>query len=340
LITRSPVRLGVGGLGPGAGLAAGTEFEWSNSSDQIAQKLWGSVSVNLFYSAGTGLEFRHITPKDLSFSINGSYSNSPQINYYGSGPNSLKSNRTDFLREDTLFEFRQALRGYRHLEQTCGIGELLLNVGPGTDSSLASTEQVFTPAEAPGVDHQSNYFLAGCGAGLDFRDFKGDPHKGTYAAAAYVRYHAQEIPQFSFHRVSAVAEQYIPFWNEKRVIALRALTELSYHSDDQVVPFYMQATLGSDVTLRGFRRYRFYDENSLALTGEYRWEISNALDMAVFTDFGKVFHRPGEISFSNMEVSPGFGFRFKGRRNVLARLDTGFSHEGFQVWLRFDGLFH
>jgi outer membrane protein assembly factor BamA len=266
--------------------------------------------------------------------------NLPQVNYYGTGPDSLKSNRTDYLKETTLFEFRETLHGRRHLEQACNVGELLIHVGPGTDDALATTQEKFTPAEAPGIDEQSNYLLAGCGAGLDYRDFPDDPHKGTYAAASYTWYHAQNIPEFSFQRVSAVAEQYIPFWNRKRVIALRAATELSFHSDDQVVPFYMQAWLGSSYTLRGFRPYRFYDENSFALTGEYRWEINTALEMALFADFGKVFHRPGQIGFSNMESSGGFGFRFKGSRQVIARLDTGFSHEGFEVWLRFGKLFY
>jgi hemolysin activation/secretion protein len=106
-----------------------------------------------------------------------------------------------------------------------------------------------------------------------------------------------------------------------------------------VVPFYLQPTLGSDLELRGFRRYRFYDENSVALTGEYRWEINTAFDMALFVDGGRVFHRPGELSLSALESSVGFGFRVKNRRSVIARLDTGFSREGCQVWLKVGKLF-
>ena len=34
----------------------------------------------------------------------------PQLEYYGPGPDSSIHNRTDFRREDTLFEFRAALR--------------------------------------------------------------------------------------------------------------------------------------------------------------------------------------------------------------------------------------
>jgi outer membrane protein assembly factor BamA len=215
------------------------------------------------------------------------------------------------------------------------LGQLFINVGPGADHSIPSTESVFGPNQAPGIDVQSNYFLAGCSSQLEYRDLPGDPHKGLYAAVAYNRYAAETDDRFSFHRVSAAVEQYFPFLNRKRVIGLRAQTELNYHSGNQVVPFYLQPYLGSDVTLRGFRPYRFYDENALAMTAEYRWEIATGFDMAVFADAGKVFHRPGDISLSDMETSVGFGLRFKNRTTVFGRIDTGFSHEGVEVWVRF-----
>src|SRR5262249_10897845 len=160
-----------------------------------------------------------------------------------------------------------------------------------------------------------------------------------YVAVNFDRYSAQESSVFSFNRLSAVGEHYIPFWNQKRVIALRGSTILNFHSDHQVVPFYLQPTLGSDTELRGFRRYRFYDENSIALTAEYRWEISTGLDMALFADSGEVFHRPDDFKLSEMDASAGFGLRLKNLRRVVARLDMGFSREGFQVWLKFGKLF-
>jgi hemolysin activation/secretion protein len=119
------------------------------------------------------------------------------------------------------------------------------------------------------------------------------------------------------------------------------MAELSFHSSDQVVPFYLQPTLGSDTELRGFRRYRFYDENSLSLTAEYRWEIGIGFEMAAFVDGGNVFHSPGEIVSTDLQSSVGFGLRFKNQneRRVVARLDIGFSREGTQVWLKIPRLF-
>lgn len=338
-IQRSPFRILVEGRGPGAGFAIGYVSEWRNSRDQILSRLWGKGLLHGFYAAGTGLELRNFTRHDLSIALEGMYANAPQLEYYGPGPNSSIQNRTDFRREDTLFTLRFDLRTHRRLYEGCRVGELLVNVGPGTNGSLPTTESVFGPAQAPGIDVQSNFLIGGCSIALDLRDFPEDPHRGTQAAVTYDRYFAQDHNQFSFHRLNAVAEQYVPFLNQKRVIVFRARTEFSFHDKDQVVPFYLQPTLGSDEWLRGFRRYRFYDENSLALTGEYRWEVSTGFDMALFVDSGKVFNRPGQISLSEMENSAGFGLRIKNSHSVIARLDMGFSNEGFQVWLKFGKLF-
>jgi hypothetical protein len=57
--------------------------------------------------------------------------------------------------------------------------------------------------------------------------------------------------------------------------------------------------------------------------------------MAVFADAGKVFQRWEQWNFHNLESDVGFSVRFKGRAGGPAlSLDTGFSHEGFQIWFR------
>lgn len=336
---RIPIGFEIRGLGPGAGPTIVSTRRWSSPGDRIVTRLWGVGTLHNFYNVGTGMEVRRFPANNLSLALEGLHADSPQLDYYGPGPNSSIHNQTTFRREDTLFDVRLNLQAGTHPPQNCRLGELLLNVGPGTDSSLPTTESVFGPSEAPGIDIQSNFLIGGCSVRADFRDFPEDPHKGIFVEAGYNHYSAQTHGQFSFHRVSGAAEQYIPFFNGKRVIAIRERTELSFHSSDQVVPFYLQPTLASDTELRGFRRYRFYDENLVALTAEYRWEINSALDLALFVDGGEVFHRPNQFSFSKIENSEGFGFIFKRHRATVARLDTGFSREGTQVWVRLNNIF-
>jgi hypothetical protein len=61
--------------------------------------------------------------------------------------------------------------------------------------------------------------------------------------------------------------------------------------------------------------------------------------MALFADAGKVFPRRGQLNFSNLESSVGFGFRANVRNSVFLRVDVGFSHEGFMVWFKFNNVF-
>jgi hypothetical protein len=338
-VSTMPLSVDVGGLGPGKSIGAGAVLPWNMYRDRVVSKAWGHVALHLFYEAGTGIELRNVSRHDFNFALEGSHSDSPQLEYYGEGPNSSVQNNTNYRREDTLLNFRAGFGTHRHLEPACRLGQLWQHVGPGTNEGLPTTQSVFGPAQAPGIDMQKNFVIGGCSVVFDLTDFPGDPHKGTYALAVFDRYHANGYNRFSFSRLSVVGEQYVPYFNEKRVIVLRAKTDLSFHGEEQVVPFYLQPTLGSDTELRGFARYRFYDENSLALTAEYRWDINAGIDMALFADAGKVFHRPEQISLSEMETSVGFGIRVRRRRNVVARFDTGFSREGVQLWLKVANLF-
>ncbi|NLT68133.1 MAG: BamA/TamA family outer membrane protein [Acidobacteria bacterium] len=107
----------------------------------------------------------------------------------------------------------------------------------------------------------------------------------------------------------------------------------------QRVPFFLQPSVGGSDDLRGFRPYRFTGPNAVVYNAEYRWEIFSGLDGALFVDAGKVMSRAGHLAFSDMEVSPGFGFRFNARNRTFMRVDVGFSHEGTAVWLKFNDPF-
>jgi hypothetical protein len=287
-----PISFEVGGLGPGAGPAVNAEFREPTYNDRLLLKVWGHLAVQNFYSVGTGAELRNFSNHNVTVALDGSYSNALQLEYYGIGPNCSIHERTDFRREETLLNFGVRLRLHRHVDGACSLGQLLLHIGPGTNDELATTQSVFGPNEAPGIDTPSNdYLIAGCSAQLDLRDFPEDPHKGTYAQTTFDQYYSETDSGLSFYRLSLAGEQYIPFFNRKRVIALRAQTELSFHNEDQFVPFYVQPTLGSDTELHGFRRYRFYDENSISESAEYRWEISTGFDMALFVVHGRFFHK-------------------------------------------------
>jgi hemolysin activation/secretion protein len=114
---------------------------------------------------------------------------------------------------------------------------------------------------------------------------------------------------------------------------------MSWSQQGQEVPFYLQPHLGGADDMRGFRNYRFYDDNHIVVNAEYRWEAFTGLDMALFFDAGKVTNKRSQINFHELETSAGFGFRFNAANATFLRLDVGFSHEGYQIWFKFGPAF-
>jgi len=98
---------------------------------------------------------------------------------------------------------------------------------------------------------------------------------------------------YSFRRLDVDLRQYLPFFSKQRVIALRAYTALTDSTTGRSIPFYLQPTLGGPDTLRGFRPFRFYDNNMMFFNGEYRFKVSSGLMAVLFAEGGEGFPPPG-----------------------------------------------
>jgi outer membrane protein assembly factor BamA len=281
----------------------------------------------------------HFARQKLFFDFFAVHHNYPGINYYGPGPHSSKSSRSDFRLEDTAIDGTFGVQPFRCFKLGLSSGYLFVNVGPGTDSRFVSSEKIFSPTEAPGIDRQTDFLRLGAFAQFDYRDNPGGPRSGGNYLVAFDYYSDRILNLYTFRRLDVDLQQYIPLFNRRRVIALRGKTTVSYTSTGQRVPFYLQPVLGGSNDLRGFRAFRFYDDNLILLNAEYRWEVFSGLDMALFADGGKVFPKYAPWNFRHLEGSGGFGFRFNVRNNVFLRIDAGFSREGPQVWFKFDNVF-
>jgi outer membrane protein assembly factor BamA len=261
--------------------------------------------------------------------------NLSEMPYYGPGPDSSKTGRSNYRLEETSFEARPGVRVFKGLSAGLIGSYLAANTGPGRSTIYISTEEQFGSAAAPGVDRQTNFWRGGGFVEYDWRDQSAYPTSGGRYSARYVRYLDRDLGAYSFLRLDLDASQYIPLFNGTRVFALHGSSSLTTAGNRQQVPFYLQPTLGGSNTLRGYRYHRFYGDNSVMVNGEYRWFSSPALDMAVFAEAGKVFQHWEQWNLHNLESDVGFSVRFKGRSGRPAfSLDTGFSHEGFQIWFR------
>lgn len=329
-----------GGLVSGSGFAAGPQYVRRDLwRERLQFRALAVFSVKRYEMFQVEFGLPHLLHDHAFVDLDTRYRNYPSLNYYGPGPNSFRNGRSDYRYETSSSDLTAGVSPKRFLRIGGTLGYLLVNVGAGTDHRFVSTEQIYPPSLAPGIDRQTNFLRGGGFVQIDLRDNPGDPHAGINLLARFLAYDDRDLGQFNFQRLQTDAQGYIPFFNKTHVIALRGRADFSYTRAGQQVPFYLQPTLGGGEDLRGFRPFRFYDNNSLLFTAEYRWEIFTGFDMALFADAGKVAAHRADLDLGDLRADAGFGLRIKTRSAVVMRIDTGFSNEGFQVWLKFGNVF-
>lgn len=332
------LRLKMGGLVTGGGFAVGPEFRREGLAGGLFDfRASAQATMRGFHKEDVQLTMPSLAGGKLQLDFYAVHHDYPSLQYYGSGPASNRSGRSDFKLEDTAVDATLAYRPFRHLLIGGTAGYLMNNIGPGEERRFTNAELQYS--SVPGMQQQANFSRLSTFVQYDYRDNPGGPRAGGNYFAQFHSFGDRTLGLHDFRRLDLEAQQYIPFFNNRRVFALRAKTALTFKDANQTIPFYMQPTLGGTEDLRGYRPFRFRGDNMLVMNAEYRWEVFSGLDMAVFGDAGKVFDRKKDFDLSNLESSMGFGFRFNARNNVFMRLDFGFSHEGFQIAMKFNDLF-
>jgi outer membrane protein assembly factor BamA len=139
-----------------------------------------------------------------------------------------------------------------------------------------------------------------------------------------------------FNRTTFETRGFCPIFpeSEHHVLALRLF--MDYKNGD--VPFYHLPDLGGIFFNRGLIEGRFRDDLSLKGNLEYRLKIYNRLHWAFFLDAGNVWHEFRDLTFRHTKTTGGTGMRYyvPPGNLLLARVDGGFSSEGFQIYLTFD----
>jgi outer membrane protein assembly factor BamA len=214
-----------------------------------------------------------------------------------------------------------------------------LTVDGGSSSRSPSIGDVFELASLPAFDTKLTFVRTGAFFDVDTRDEPGNPRDGGRYLAKWNSYKDRSLGLYDFNQFDVDVQRYIPFFNQRRVIALRAKTTLTRTDNDQKIPFYLLPTIGGSEDLRGFADFRFRDRNMVVLNAEYRWEAFSGLDLALFADAGQVAPKVSEFKMRDMHTAGGFGFRFNTAKKVFYRVDVGFSREGTTVYMRFGNVF-
>ena len=338
--------IGGGGFPAGAGMKFGVGYDHAIGSDDNPDRanrfdLSGvaAYSTRGYQRAGGSLTMRHVAGSKVDARVWGQRFEFPQEDLFGIGQDSQQGDRTNYLHESTEMGAELRWTPRRPVTLSGGLAYLQPHIGRGTDSRYPSTEQHFDAATLPGLNAQPDFLRTDLGAALELRDNPLHPHAGGRYAVSFSNYQDRDLGAFGFRSVTVDAQHYVPLPNRLRVIALRAAVVMTDAGSGQQVPFYYQPTLGGSQQLRGFREFRFRDQNSLVMSAEYRWEASWMLDAAVFVDAGKVTASRSDLNLRDLATSYGVGLRVHSNSAFVARLDLAFSREGFIPLLRFEHAF-
>jgi hypothetical protein len=279
-----------------------------------------------------------------------------RIDFFGTGPQSDRANRTDFrLRENTV-----GARGWFRPRADVRVGGSAQAYSPalgtGASHDVLSIEELFHPGELPGLNRTPLFgqyrgfaeFLYPTLADPDQPDAVYQGYQGTYQVAIET-VHDHDGGLYNFHRFETEVQQRFTGFKPGQRLTLHGLMAVTNAS--AVVPFYLQYTLGggglnpfrpdtigtdgTTQTLRSYPNYRFRDRDTLLLQAEYRVPIHGPVHGTIFYDAGQVAGRPGAL-FDGLKQGTGFSVSYMNRGATLGRLDVGYgSGEGVHLYWGF-----
>jgi outer membrane protein assembly factor BamA len=209
-----------------------------------------------------------------------------------------------------------------------------VHTGPTNGEGVPSIETVFDATTAPGLFDDTTFLGYGGFAAFDTRDVARGPRRGGFYGVNFNRYVDLSGGTYTNRQLSLEGQQFLPYYNATRVVAVLARVTFAYTGrDDRVVPFYLLPKLGGANELRGFNQYRFHDNNAFEATIEHRWYVFTGLEVAAFVDAGKTVSEKEEIHLSKLNYSGGIGFRARVNDAIVLRFDVARSREGVRmIW--------
>ena len=321
---------------PGAGwISGGPGYRQWYADDQIFLDSSAAVSWRWYKTAQARVELPTLAHSRMALGSQVRWQDFTQVNFFGEGAASLESWRSEYRLTSTNLVGYATVRPLRSVGIDAEVGWLKPSILPrgGTfQAERPDTRDLFPRDIVFARGDQPTFILTELSMTADTRDFPGHPLRGGLYRAAATRYVDRTGAVFSFRRYEAEAAHFLPVGGGRVVLALHGWIAGSDTNDGQLVPFYLQPSLGGHNTLRSYADYRFHDRNVALLNIETRVALMRHLDAAAFVDAGNVAAR---ISNLNLEKrSYGAGLRLHSRQQTFGRIDVARGAEGWRFLLR------
>ncbi len=330
----------LGGMRSGQGMSIGVGYRRSDFwRDRLDWRVTGRITPLLAAMADFRLDFKSLQTDRTFLNFYGKYESSPQMDYYGQGMETSVDDRTNYLYETLQFDFNAGFEIFKNFRAGITGGVLGVHTGSGKSCCVPSTDGIYDSTTVPGLGEDTTFARWGSFAYYDYRDYPSGPKSGGLYGILFRQHSDRELFKYSFKQTEIEFQQYIPYFNKTRTVAIRVTSVLSFPVEGDAVPFYSQPTIGGNDDLRGFARYRYTDDHSIFVSMEHRWYAFSGLDMAVFADGGKVVPRKRWVDHHKLRYSGGIGFRARLANAVIMRVDMAYGNEGFRFMWTFSDIY-
>lgn len=339
-----------GSISPGSGFGVGFNF---STEDHLSKdfRIVGSslVTFSKYVENTAGVE---ITPQrfaknKLKINLIARQSIRPKEDFFGTGANSFRSERTTFFqrqigaRLDASWEVNKKIKVGAFTELTRN------DITDGSDARGIPITSKFDSQTLAGLDRNIRLLDSGIFVELENRDEPDSPHSGWFTRFSFSDTESPGRSNFGWHNYQFDSRAYIPISSKDRVLALRLLGDLKDIKGGSAIPFFRLAKLGDNETLRGYELYRYQGINALHLNIEYRFKLIQGIETGgfrgmeaiFFGDFGQVFNKRKELRWANIQSSWGGGLQFTSRKSVAMAVLYAQSPEGGRLIMRFGKTF-
>ena len=295
-----------------------------------------AVSWRLYKVAQARLELPTLAGSRITAGTQVRWQDLTQVTYFGSGPDSLEADRSEYRLESTNLVGYVVGKPTQWLSIT-GRAGLLAGIslrppagaferGYPDAATMFPEEPVFQLADQP------DFTYAEVSVKADTRDERGYPSEGGVYQALFARYVDRGTEVFGFQRYEAEGAHFFPLASH-RIVAIADGWLAGTRADaGQTVPLYLLPSLGGANSLRGYTTYRFHDRNLLLLKAELRVKLFTHIDWAAFAEAGNVAAAVSDLDLDRR--SYGIGFRVHTERATIARIDAAHGDEGWHVMFR------
>lgn len=337
-----------GGMRPGSGLGGGLEYrdrEFANGLfDLRAEAL---VSIRLYQRYELELRKLGLGHPNVSSELLVSYRDQRRIDYYGIGRDAREEDHANFRLSGLSVLGSVVVQVSDRISVGPRVGWMQFDTGSGTNGSLPSIEEAFSPADTPGLAQQPDYLVFGGFASWDSRDDVADPTRGTFHTVQWSHYQrrgaldaddgldndSEALLVGRFQDLDVDSHTYVSVPG-KSLIAFRFRGVFT--RSDRTIPFYLMPSLGGADSLLGFDDDRFRDNSLFYANVELRRPVTLSIRLLAFADAGQVFPSLREFDPGEMEYSYGAGMLHKIGSSNFISLALGLGREGYHLTLRGD----